>query len=309
MTLTLPERTDSADLLPFLSLLDTAKTAPKIIIDFANLSWVSPASLVALAARVQLWLGCGQEVRFRNVSNCPIAGYLARMDLFRACNLPTDESLPAYDGTALFVPVRKIDVDVEKMGSEMALCVAPGGDDGDHAWAGVYDLVWYVLTEVANNVRQHSGGTGFATAQVRPGKGLVQLAIADNGKGVRQSFVQAGFKWAAGLDDISAIRKAMEPFVSSKGNPTNEGVGLTLTAELARQARAWLMIASGKGAVILNPDAKIETEDLPAHREYPGTLVAMTFPQESVPNFAKMLHDAKTEVGLLQPKASKGRFG
>jgi hypothetical protein len=161
---------------------------------------------------------------------------------------------------------------------------------------------------MANNARQHSGGIGFASAQVDRKEGLIKLAIADNGRGVRQSFVEAGFPWSAALSDTGAIKKAMEPFVSSKGNPTNEGVGLTLTAELARLAHAWLLIASGRGAVILRPDGTFEAVELPDGASYPGTLVGMTFHQKSVPDFAVMLQTAKEELGLLQRKAAQARF-
>lgn len=308
MEILLPNRINAEHFLPFLALLSQAANENEIVINFGELRRVSPAGLVSLTARVRKWASEGRKVSFRNLATCPIAGYLQRMDLFKVCGLSMSETFARHEALGRFVPIRKLDVNVNEMGHEMALCVAPGGDDFGHSLAGVYDLVWYVFTEMANNARQHSGGIGYASAQVQRTQGMVQLAIGDNGKGVRQSFIDAGLQWAQELDDVGAIKKAMEPFISSKGNPTNEGVGLSLTAELARQARAWLLIASGQGAVILRPDAELKTEELANGANYPGTLVGMTFKQSSVPDFATMLHNAKEELGLLQRKAAKGRF-
>lgn len=220
------------------------------------------------------------------------------------------ESFKRHEGKGRFVPVREIDHRVDEMGSEMALCVAPGGDDWGHHLAGPYDLVWYVLTEMANNVRQHSGGSGFVCAQVGAAEGLVRVAIADNGRGILQSFREAGFAWAADLDDSAAILKALEPRVTSKGTPTNEGVGLTLTAKMAELASAWMLVVSGTGVVRLNPGGTRPLADLlPNGGNYPGTLVAMTFRQERARDFAALLDQAKRASGLLRPTGSRARFG
>jgi hypothetical protein len=166
-----------------------------------------------------------------------------------------------------------------------------------------------VLTEVANNVRQHSGGQGYASAQVQRAMGLVQLAIVDTGKGVRQSFVDAGLPWSKSIDDLGALRKALEPRISSKGKPSNEGVGLSLTVELARQSGAWLLVASGRGAVCLTPNLELKTAAVPDGRSVQGTLVAMTFKQENVLDFAALLQSAKLKLGLLLSNFNEGRFG
>ncbi len=208
------------------------------------------------------------------------------------------------------MPVRLIDHRVEEMGSEMALCVAPGGDEFDHPLAGPYDLVWYVLTEMGNNVRQHSGGRGFASAQVGQAESLVRIAIADNGRGILESFRDAELSWSATMDDTAAIVKALEPKISSKGSPYNEGVGLTLTSKMAELAEAWLLIVSGTGVVRLNPGAepRVNTGVLPNGASYHGTLVALTFRQDKAHNFAVLLDAAKRASGLLRQKPERGRF-
>lgn len=201
MRLTLPANINADGLLPFLARIGEASTARVVEIDFTELRRVSPAGLVALTAQLHAWRREGALVFPRGLDDCPILSYLQRMNLLAVCGFAQPETFTRHDAKGRFVPVRRIDHRVNEMGSEMALCVAPGGDDWEHPLAGPYDLVWYVLTEMGNNVRQHSGGQGFASAQVGWSEGMVRLAIADNGHGILKSFRRAGLAWSTGLDD------------------------------------------------------------------------------------------------------------
>jgi hypothetical protein len=134
------------------------------------------------------------------------------------------------------------------------------------------------------------------------------LALADNGMGILKSFREAGLPWSFDLDDPAAITKALEPRVSSKGSPNNEGVGLTLVAGLSRLTRAWLLIVSGRGVLSIKPDGVVESSLLPEDGCYQGTLITLTFKQDRVRDFAEMLYVAKVEAGLLQTTEIGGRF-
>ncbi len=305
---TLPAYIHAEGLPSFLGLIGQSISDKDIVVDFGPLRRVSPAGMVSLVATVKRWQREGHRVFFDNMEACAITGYLQRMDLFNTCGLKLPEKFVRHESAGRFVPVRKLEYPVENLGNEMAACVAPGGDDLGHPMESLYDLTWYVLTEVANNTRQHSGGLGFASAQVISSTGLVRIAIADNGKGILQSFRDAGFGWARNLDDAGAINRALEPFVSSKGSPTNEGVGLTLVAGLARQTKAWLLIVSGKARLTMGNNGNIRSEALPNGAEYKGTLLAMTIPQKTVKDFAALLTVAKSEAGLLRSPGLTGNF-
>jgi hypothetical protein len=230
------------------------------------------------------------------------------MDLFKTCGVEIKETFQRHEAAGRFVPVRIIDHQVDKMGTDLAACLAPGGEDYDHSMSHLYDLSWYVLTEIANNVRQHSHGIGYVSAQVNRNEGLVRLALADNGCGILRSFQEVGFEWSEKMTDAEAIRKALEPTVSSKGNPTNEGVGLTLVAGLVRQTKGWLMIVSGNGVLLMGNDSGPKTMNLANNARFQGTLVGMTFRQENVHDYAALLHAAKIAAGLLQKAGEDIKF-
>jgi hypothetical protein len=308
MEILLPKRVNAEGLLPFLGTLATPPNGEQVVVDFSDLRWVSPAALAALACAVERWRRAQHPVIFRGLEQCTITEYLQRMDILRVCDVDLPEHFKRHEAKGRFVPVQKVETPVDVMGSAMAACIAPGGEDYGHPMSALYDFIWYVITETANNVRQHSGGVGYATAQVTQAEGFVRLAIADNGRGIRQSFINAGLPWAAALDDVGAIQKALLPLVSSKGTPTNEGVGLTLSTGLAKLAKAWMLIVSGRGLARLLPDGRQEFSELPSGGFYHGTLVALTFKQAHITDFAQLLMAAKVEAGLLQSPGTRGNF-
>lgn len=110
------------------------------------------------------------------------------------------------------------------------------------------------------------------------------------------------------MDDTSAILKALEPKVSSRETPLNEGVGLTMVSELARLTEGWLLIVSGSGMVRMARGGEFKCSTLPRGAYYMGTLVALVFEQGSAGNFAKLLHEAKTHAGILPNKEFRARF-
>jgi anti-anti-sigma regulatory factor len=305
----MPAQINADGLLPFLAILGRPLAAgEEVVLDFSELRRVTPAGLVALVATVVRWRREHHPVTIVGLKTCSILGYLQRMDVFKTCGVELQETFQRHEAKGRFVPVRFIDHQIDVMGTDLAGCLAPGGEEYGHPMCDLYDLSWYVLTEIANNVRQHSRGLGYVSAQVNRTEGFVRLALADNGCGILKSFQDAGFKWSEGMTDAEAICKALEPTVSSKGNPTNEGVGLTLVAGLVRQTKGWLMIVSGCGVLQIGNDLKPKAVNLPDGARYQGTLVVMTFRQQNVHDYASLLHAAKTNAGLLQRSSKEVRF-
>lgn len=182
---------------------------------------------------------------------------------------------------------------MDELGAQIAACIAPGGEDYEHPNAGLYDAAWYLVTEMANNVQQHSRGIGFVAAQTTPSDGFVRIAIADCGCGIPASLIDAGFPWAQDLPDEDIIEQALVARVSSKGQPSNEGVGLTLSARIVGLMGGHMLIASGAGTIIRSNDSALKKGRLPTGFHYPGTLVAISFRRSEAADFDHKLHKAK----------------
>lgn len=304
----IPTQINAAGLPQFLELIGKPFADDAITLDFRALRRVSPAGLVALVATVKRWQNEGIRVSVQGIAECVITGYLQRMNVMKILDVELPEHFKRHEAKGRFVPVQLIEVTVEDLGTAIAGCIAPGGDEYERPLSALYDFVWYVLTEIAMNARQHSRGEGYACAQVTQQDGFVRLGLADNGMGILQSFREAGFAWSAEIDDCGAIRKALEPFVSSKGSPINEGVGLTLVSQLARLTQGHLLIVSGRGELTVDPKGSVTTRDLREEAAFQGTLLALTIPQRQVHDFAALLNAAKIGAGLLPRPDSPARF-
>jgi ABC-type transporter Mla MlaB component len=308
VSIRLPAQLNAEAFLPFLSDLGNVPSGSAVTLDFSQLHRITPGGLVALASTAWKWRSKGSSVELFGLKECPILSYLQRMDLPKVLGMELPESFFRREANGRFVPLRVIDHRVDEMGVKVADCLAPGGGDYDHPLSDLHALAWYVVTETANNVRQHSRGTGYLAAQVYGKEGVVRLALADNGKGIRQSLIDAGFAWAPSLTHAEAILKALEPKLSSKGPPTNEGVGLTLVQELARLTHSWLLIVSGSGAVQIRPGKVPVSETMNNGTNYPGTLLAWSFRQDRLGGFAEQLHQAKVNAGLLPDGVTRFKF-
>jgi hypothetical protein len=292
--LNIPRYINADGLIPFLEQLAAHSDAAELILDFKGLQRVSPAGLAALTAFMSRRERLHWVTDVVGLENCCIREYLRRMNLLRLCGWEQgDESFKHHDSKGRFVPLEQITHRVEDLGDQIAVCIAPGGEDYEHPNAGLYDAVWYLLTEMANNVQQHSRGMGFVAAQTTQSDGFVRIAIADCGCGIPASLAEAGFQWARDLPDEDIIERALVARVSSKGQPSNEGVGLTLSARIVDLMGGHMLIASGAGTIIRSNHGVVKKERFAAGVRYPGTVVALSFRRSEAADFNCKLHEAK----------------
>jgi hypothetical protein len=304
----LPQRMSATGLVALLASAKDSDNNESIEIDFSNLEHVTPVFLAAVTATVHRWEAYGRSVVFSGLQQCEITGYLQRMDFLKQCGIELAEGFKRRDPRKRFVPVRLVETPVEDLAKEIAACFALGGDDYDHPNAGFYDFLVYAVTEMGNNIRQHSSGTGFTAVQSSHVDGMVRLALADNGCGVLRSFQRVELPWSKGITDHAAILKAMEPRVSCKSGEPNEGVGLTILSSVVGRMKGWLMVASGSGMVQLTPRNGLEASRLPDGGRYHGTLVALTVKRSSAASFSDYLQATKIDKGLLPVAKPRATF-
>ncbi len=304
----LPKHLNAGGLLSFLAMMGRPLRDGDVEIDISDLRRVLPASLVSLTAMVDLWRRQGREVRFTGVPECPILSYLQRMDFLSSCRVEMTEAFRRHDSKGRFVPVKNVIHQTDEMAREVAACLAPGGEEFDHPNAGLFDTITYVLTEVGNNIRQHSSGMGYAAAQVHGHEGMIRMAFADNGMGILKSFRMVEADWSMEATDTDAIAKALQPRISCKAGPPNEGVGLTMVSSVVSKMGGALLVVSGTGMAKFFIGGERSFETFPEGSSYQGTLVAMTFPEQAASRFADFLQEAKDDAGILQSVRGRATF-
>jgi len=177
MKFSLPQHINAHGLIPFLSQLSTLRNEPEVELDFQGLQRVSPAGLAALTSWTKHRQAKDFSTQASGLDQCPIKSYLQRMNLLRLCGWKgSGEEFQRRDENNRFIPLEEISHQVEELGDRFASCIAPGGEDYEHKLAGLYDASWYLITELANNVRQHSGGSGVVVAQTTQKDGFVRIA-------------------------------------------------------------------------------------------------------------------------------------
>lgn len=302
----LPAKLGASDLVAVMAKARGADTP--IEIDFKHLRHVTPVFLAALTATVHHWEKTGRPVVFSGLEHCQITSYLQRMDFLKRCGIDLPENFARHKPQGRFLPVTEVEVRVEDLAREIAECFAPGGDDYEHPNAGFYDFLVYAVTELGNNIRQHSSGTGFTAVQASPTDGMVRLALADNGVGILRSFQRIEAPWSKNATDSEAILKAMEPRVSCKMGVPNEGVGLTILSSVIGKMKGWLMVASGTGLVTSSGGSAPTPRNFPNQGYYQGTLVALTIGRTAAASFSEHLKTTKFDKGLLPMAKPRATF-
>lgn len=146
------------------------------------------------------------------------------MDVLKACGADLPENFRRHDARGRFMPVQLVDHDVDRMGDEMACCLAPGGEDYEHPLAAPHNLAWYVFTKTANIARPHSRGFDYAKLVVDTRASMQQLEASkgkdadararvmanwDRVEEMKKTFPEFSINW-------SAIFRAPEPGKDSK---------------------------------------------------------------------------------------------
>ena len=117
MHIAIPAMINADGLLPFLATLDKPLSPQEaVVLDFSGLRRVTPAGLVGLVASVLRWRREHHPVTFQGLQECPITGYLQRMDVFTNCGVELPENFRRHEAKGRFVPVRAIDHRVDEMG-------------------------------------------------------------------------------------------------------------------------------------------------------------------------------------------------
>lgn len=224
----------------------------KIEVDFQYARFMVAGGVIALLTKVHSWVRAGQDVYFQNAEMSGIFQYLQRMNFFNLCGIDLPERFKRRNSDGRFVEITRVGeggvIYPGDLATRIASCIAPEmADEFDEEKTGIFDAVEYSVSELVANVIQHARAYGFAFAQYTPKNDLARIAIGDCGIGILDSFrAMNSPHLGSKMDDLAAIRKALEPKVSSKTHQigasttgVNAGVGLTFIVEGSCYAGPW----------------------------------------------------------------------
>jgi len=303
ITIALPSKVYEDQLPRLLSILSAGDEKDEVSIDISAVQFLTPAAIVSVLARCHGWRMKRAALKFIGFDCCENLAYLQRIDFLRHLGIDLPENFTRRPVADRFMPVRSLNFangGVDEVASAITRCVLPDTHPADD----VYRMLQYAAGELLSNAKYHSGGRAFVSAQFFPTRNLVRIAVADDGQGIRRSFINTSRESEAATPD-QAIRLALTPRVSSAnlrgpsqayGGRNHMGVGLSVTRNLAEQAGGQLTIVTESGWFD-ELHGKLRPE--PRHPiSFPGTLVAISIHRDQIADYAAMHAEAMTAIGM-----------
>ena len=304
MDLPVGERLNETNALQMAADLALADPAEPIRVDFTQTQHYEPFAMLLVGSAInRARKRSGQSVQVTTGTGAAenIAGH---MGFWQRVGVPLGRAVNAGTSHDSYLPITAVNVgDLYKEAGYQDPIAAGIVERESARLASVLnrsrspvlaEALTYMLRELIRNVIEHARTqTLWLAGMSWPKRDLVQVAVLDEGIGVRASLGQhAQFRYPT---DADAIRAAMAPGVTrnlgrepsraaierhAEGGHDrpitffqNSGYGLYAISTLCREAGGQFMLASGSGAIACFPSA-----DVPASTGHHGTAVRVVLP-------------------------------
>ncbi|MEB6605943.1 hypothetical protein MXM08_05105 [Aeromonas sanarellii] len=290
-----------------------------LLIDFSSMGRIEPFSMTYVAKHIRDFSRKYKDTIVRCTGH-QNKEYAANMAFFRAFGLKYGREPNCKDGNESFVPftILRIQTIVDEASKEWKEAQDIIEKRSEHLakilsreeGGNLVDALTFSIREIMRNVLEHSQSRSIEyCAQYWPTYHKVEIAIIDNGIGLKQSLLANPFIQVE--SDSDAIQQALMPAISSKNfkgarvdrdNPWhNSGFGLYMNSRICRLGGNFL-ICSGDHGIALNEQRK-QHIDL-GHRVN-GTAVRMVLNTSKLTDLSQMLARFRDE-GYEIAKEIKG---
>jgi hypothetical protein len=301
--LVLPHTMNARACLDFTIEAPTLYASPEpVVVDLSELQWSFPLGLLVVGSTIRrirdIRRQLGLVTRFEGIdlSANQCQSYIAHLGFFDFIGLEHGARIGEASGSMSYIPIRSIRVAEITPGisnwDEMTARIDAEAMDLATVLVGrcnnsEFRAVSYILREALRNAMEHSGAEECYFCAQRWKDGRVQIAILDEGSGIKFSLSQS----YGGLEtDALALEAAILPGVSRvSAKPAlnihgNSGYGLYVMSEIGRSF-GFFALASGDSCLHLN--AKGREHRLSSHS---GTFLGLHLAKAPL-NFVALLDD------------------
>lgn len=252
-----------------------------------NSEFLSPLLLCGSAALKRSWDDMGHPIAWRGPNNDHLRNYL------KGTGVPTgfwdDETHSAHRslvtlGAENYVPLIgfRVTSKEDEMRERLIQAIESLLGKQCNLMGQRFTALKFLMSELTNNIGQHAiTGSGFIMAHYRASYECIDLAIADTGVGLRQSYLDFGF------DDLShaqAISNALDGISTKKGEQ-GRGFGLRKCRKmLVTGMKGEFFLWSGDACLMNNPDMA-EIYSVTDGTSFPGCYLALRIPTTFDPWF------------------------
>ncbi|SFH23085.1 hypothetical protein SAMN05660649_04371 [Desulfotomaculum arcticum] len=327
MRIYLPNNLDLSNALRFCKELNTLVSEyTDYLYDYSLLSLVEPFGMLLVGSAMRKFINSHTN---SNHQGCNFSGknYAAHMGFFQSIYLDYGNRPGEANGNTRYIPITEINTNalkkeaienfehvgetIEKKSQDLALVLARQDFN-------LTEYLTYSIRELLRNIVEHSESNSIWIAgQYWPSRDLVEIAILDEGVGIRNSLRNNPH---LEIDsDESALILALEPGISGvafgkRKRPndvwSNTGYGLYMTSQICQQGGSFV-ICSGSKTLLMNKFTKKIFDT-----SFNGTAIRMrliasrignlnTVLQHLVNEGEKKARENKTHSVLSASKASK----
>lgn len=251
-----------------LSFCDKLKADPKekeYIYDYKNMEKVEPFGLLLLSSKIRRFVNSlpnceHKDCNFKNDNNA--SGYAAHMGFFKSVYQDYGKEPGEAPGSSTYIPLTELNFDdVRRDGEDLYYYINKTSEAIANILArrdnNLSEYLKYCISELVRNVLEHSESESFWYAgQYWPSKGIVEVAVLDEGIGMKNSFLKN--KKLSVDNDEEAIKLSVEPGISRSGigrearyEYDNSGFGLYMITNLCKMGGD-IAICSGNTCLLIN---------------------------------------------------------
>lgn len=274
-----PSQCNVQSIFDFCTEISECAGTDEVVIDFSRMGRIEPFTMVYVAKFIRDFNRLNKETRV-SAQGHQDKEYAANMGFFRAFGLKHGREPNCTDGNDRFVPFTILRVQtivdeaskdweveqniIEKRSEKLAQILS------QDQYGDLNDALTFSIREIMRNVYEHSKSKSIEyCAQYWPSYNKVEIAIVDNGMGLRASLIDNPHIEIESHCD--GIQQALMPAISSKNykgaiidknDPWhNSGFGLYMINRICRLGGSFI-ICSGDHAIKLDDNGK-EHIDLP----------------------------------------------
>lgn len=243
----------------------------RLSVDLKNVSFVTPASAVSLAALLGLLRSTRAfegEVEVIPPISAEVHQWMARLDFYELVNINTDYPFNRWSARGRFQEV--VLVRNDRQGDEVSQDFGVILEAQTSLSSEVRSHMQTLFAEVLDNVFHHAQSPlgAVVCAQTYPQRRYIEFAIADVGRGIAASLADNPEHRAISAVPVEAIQLALKPGVTRRPS-WNRGWGLSWLARAIEKNGGRLLIYSHDAVVQVGAVERVATS-VPL---WPGTIV------------------------------------
>lgn len=278
----------------------------QVVFDFNQFGENTPFNVLTIASYLKEYRARHPECNFSLIPK-ESSDFLSHFGFYQMIGAKVGKAVGEAQASSNYVPIKEIQFDtdfyrtIEVRAQELAKLLSFD--------KSLEELLSYAFVEAIRNVYEHSGATSaYVCAQKWPTRNLVEIAIADTGKGIAKAletrFPQKTEKELLYLSMQAGISARSNFGYLDKDDPwRNSGFGLYMMKKLTLLYRGSFLLCSGKHAIWVMQDDVIEYET-----SFPGTAIAIKFRTDTGKDFNELrsiaISEGQTEA-QLKPEAIK----